>query len=173
MLPTRPVIVAFGLSLALLAGCAHKASGRIAGTKIPDDDVNRTLLDVMETYRSAVEAGDSAALLLMASPDYYEDRGTVESKDDYGFAKLQEILEGRFQLASDVRYSLRYDRILRTCPSGGTSIEKGCRAHVEVQIDASFTVTDARGEPYRKDKRDQNELVLVYTGDKWLFTSGM
>lgn len=167
MSPTKPLF-----ALLLVAGCAHHSS-RIAGTKIADDPVNRTLIDVMEGYRAAVESKDSEALILMASPEYYEDRGTVESSDDYGFAKLREILEGRFQLASEVRYSLRYDRIQRSCPNGGSAIEKGCRAHVEVQIDASYTVNDARGEPFRKDKRDQNELVLVYTGDKWLFTSGM
>jgi len=40
-------------------------------------------------------------------------------------------------------------------------------------IDASYTITDARGQARRLDKRDQNELVLEYTGDKWLFLSGM
>ncbi len=166
---TRSYVVLAGL---LVAGCARPQS-KIAGTKIADDPVNRTLIEVMETYRAAVETMDAEALVLMASPDYYEDRGTVESSDDYGFERLREVLQSRFQLASEVRYSLRYDRIQRSCPSGGDALEKGCRAHVEVQIDASFTVADARGETFRKDKRDQNELVLVYTGDKWLITSGM
>ena len=53
------------------------------------------------------------------------------------------------------------------------ALERGCRAHVEVQIDASFTLNDARGESIRKDKRDQNELVLEWTGEKWLFVTGM
>ncbi len=109
----------------------------------------------------------------MASPDYFEDRGTVEAGDDYGFEKLREVLAGRFQLASEVRYSLRYDSIRRACPEGGSDLQKGCRARVEVQIDASFTVNDARGSERRLGKRDQNELVLEWTGDKWLFISGM
>ena len=153
-----------------VTACGHSSS-RIKGTKIPDDAVNRQILEAVEKYRVAVEARDSDALVLMASPEYWEDRGTVESGDDYGIDKLREILAGRFQLATDVRYSMRYDKIRRVCP--GASLERGCLAHVEVQIDASFTVSDARGATVRRDKRDQNELVLVWDGQKWLFLSGM
>lgn len=172
-LPRLALITAALVALFTIgAGCA-KNDGRIPGTKIPDDPVNRDLLAMLESYRHAVESQDSEALVLMASPDYFEDRGTVEAGDDYGFAKLREVLAGRFQLASEVRYSLRYDRIRRACPAGGDDLQKGCRARVEVQIDASFTVNDARGSQRRLGKRDQNELVLEWTGDKWLFVSGM
>lgn len=159
------------LVLLAVAGCSSKNGGRIRGTRVPDTEVNRALIDRLETYRNAVEAGDAEALVLMASPDYWEDRGTVEASDDYGFEGLRQALAGRFQLASEVRYSLRYDKIRKVCPGDG--LEEGCRAHVEVQIDASFTVNDAHGNSTRKDKRDQNELILVWTGDKWMFISGM
>jgi hypothetical protein len=158
-------------SLIALAACSKQNGGRIRGTRVADNEVNRALIERLETYRNAVEARDAEALVLMASPDYWEDRGTVEASDDYGFEGLRTVLAGRFQLASEVRYSLRYDKIRQVCP--GDSLEQGCRAHVEVQIDASFTVNDAHGNSERKDKRDQNELVLVWTGDKWLFVSGM
>ena len=32
-------------------------------------------------------------------------------------------------------------------------------------IDASFTVLDARGQEVRRDKRDQNQLVLEWDGE--------
>jgi hypothetical protein len=166
LLPLALVVLVLGA-----AACAKQNGGRIRGTRVPDNDVNRALIERLETYRQAVEARDAEALVLMASPEYWEDRGTVEAKDDYGFEGLRTVLASRFQLASEVRYSLRYDKIRRVCP--GDSFEAGCRAHVEVQIDASFTVNDAQGNATRRDKRDQNELVLVWTGDKWLITSGM
>ena len=160
------------LSTLAIAACSKQNGGRIRGTRVPANELNRALIERLETYRLAVEARDAEALVLMASPeDYYEDRGTVESSDDYGFEGLRTVLAGRFQLASEVRYSLRYDKIRKVCP--GDSLQPGCRAHVEVQIDASFTVNDAQGNTLRKDKRDQNELVLVWTGDKWMFVSGM
>jgi hypothetical protein len=159
------------LSLSTLVACGGRQGGRIPGTRVADDAFNREVIEVIERYRMAVEARDAEALVLMASPNYVETRGTADSSDDYGFEGLRNALLGRFQLVRDVRYSVRYDRVRRVCP--GAHLEPGCRAHVEVQIDASFTVSDARGEPLRKDKRDQNELVLEWTGDKWLFLSGM
>lgn len=157
--------------LALTAAACAKPSGRIPGTRVTDDDLNRQILEAVEKYRVAVEGKDSEALVLMASPNYWEDRGTVESSDDYGIEGLRNVLAGRFQMASDVRYSMRYDKVRRVCPAG--DLEKGCRAHVEVQIDASYTVNDASGAAVRRDKRDQNELVLEWDGEKWLFVSGM
>jgi hypothetical protein len=63
----------------------------------------------------------------------------------------------------------------RSCPKGKDSdeLEAGCRAQVDVLIDASFTVLDARNQPRRPDKRDQNQLILEWTGEKWQFLSGM
>lgn len=157
--------------LVVSASACAKRSGRIPGTRVADEGGNRQILDAIEKYRIAVEARDSEALVLMASPRYWEDRGTAEGSDDYGIDGLRTVLQGRFQLATDVRYSMRYDKIRRVCPDD--ELAPGCRAHVEVQIDASYTVTDARGAPFRKDKRDQNEFVLEWDGEKWLFVSGM
>jgi hypothetical protein len=52
-------------------------------------------------------------------------------------------------------------------------LRQGCRASVDVLIDASFTVANAIGQPKRPDKRDQNELILEWDGRRWLFLSGM
>ncbi len=169
---TRRLLV-LAAACAVVPACA-KPAGRIPGTRIPDDETNRAIIERIEEYRQAVERRDAEALVLMADASYWEDRGTSDAKDDYGIDKLRWVLAGRFQMASEVRYSVRYDKLRRVCPGGASgALEAGCRAHVEVQIDASYTVTDARGEPRREDLRDQNELVLLWTGDKWLFTSGM
>ncbi|HTJ47098.1 MAG TPA: hypothetical protein VL463_33585 [Kofleriaceae bacterium] len=154
--------------LAGLAACTAHAQ-YIAGTKIPDNDVNHSVLGVVEAYRMAVEKGDAQALVLMASPKYSEDSGTPTIVDDYGFDGLQGVLASRFKEARDIRYSMKYVSIKATCAAP----EAGCQAKVAVLIDASYTITDARGQARRLDKRDQNELVLEYTGDKWLFLSGM
>jgi hypothetical protein len=159
------------LTLALAACGGRQKSERIGGTRIANDETNKKIIETLEAYRVAVEDRDAEKLILMASPKYWEDRGTIESSDDYDREGLRTALQGRFQLASEIRYSMRYDKIRRLCP--GDDLEPGCRAHVEVQIDASYTVPDARGEPLRRDKRDQNELVLEWTGEKWLFVSGM
>ncbi len=168
----------FAQSLAIVTllgvfACGSKVS-TIPGTKIPDTKINREIIQSVEDYRVAVEAKDAASLLLMASKNYWEDGGTPTGGDDYGYEGLRTVLKGRFQKAKDVRYSLRYMNVYRRCrPGGDPSTNEGCRAYVDVLIDASFSLVDAQGRPKRPDKRDQNQLVLEWSGDKWLFLSGM
>jgi hypothetical protein len=154
------------------AACGGSES-TIPGTRIAESPQNRDVIDALEEYRLAVERKDTAALMLMASPKYWEDSGTMTGGDDYGYDGLRDVLTGRFQEADDIRYSMRYMSIRRRCPSSAQEGNDGCRVYVEVLIDASFTVTDARGEPKRPDKRDQNELVLSWENDRWKFLSGM
>ena len=165
-------VATVGVLAATQAGCAAQARN-MPGTKIFDDKVNRSIRDAVEAYRVAVEHGDTEALFLMASDKYTEDGGTSVGTDDYTHEGLKDVLTGRFRMVRDVRYSMRYMRIQRNCPAAGGEPETGCLAHVEVLIDASFTLVDARGQDKRIDKRDQNELVLEWSGDKWLFLSGM
>lgn len=156
----------------VMTGCAAQARN-MPGTKIADDKVNRSIRDAVEAYRVAVERGDSEALFLMASDRYTEDGGTSVGSDDYTHEGLKDVLTGRFRMVREVRYSMRYVKIQRNCPAAGGEPETGCMARVEVLIDASFTIADARGQDKRVDKRDQNELVLEWNGDKWQFISGM
>lgn len=144
----------------------------ITGTKVADTPANRDIIAVVEGYRMAVEKQDSDGLMLMASDKYWEDSGTVTGKDDYGYKKLRDVLTGRFQRGEDLRYSIRYMNVLRRCPPNNEGNE-GCRAYVDILIDASYSVNDARGEVVRRDKRDQNQLVLEWDGEAWKFVSGM
>lgn len=160
---------------ALLLGCSSKAQ-TIPGTKIPETSANRSVVDTVEQYRMAVERKDTAALLLMASQSYWEDGGTPTGSDDYGYEGLREVLDMRLRNAADIRYSLRYMDIARRCQAGGDpSTNEGCRAYVDVLIDASFSMVNAYGEATRPDMRDQNQLVLEWDpeGQRWLFLSGM
>ena len=152
-----------------LVGCAAKVTF-VPGTRIPYSDSNKSVLDACEEYRLAVERGDADALMLMAHKQYWEDSGTPTGSDDYGYEGLRNVLLTRLQKASDIRYSMRYMEVRQTCRG---DLHPGCRAAVDVLIDASYTITDVLGKPKRPDKRDQNELVLEWDGRRWLFLSGM
>lgn len=156
------------VAASLLAGCAPKTQ-YIGGTQIRPTDENRGVIVRVEAFRSAVEQKDAAGILLMASRQYWEDSGTPSGEDDYGFAGLKEVLSSRFQMVDSIRYSIRYMRI-RYMPESSTDPR---RAFIDVMVDASFTVPDARGGTRRADKRDQNQFVLEWTGEKWMFLSGM
>ena len=159
------------LSVLLLAITACAAQVKyVPGTRVPYSEANDSVLKACEDYRLAVERADVDALMLMAHKQYWEDSGTPSGSDDYGYDGLRNVLLTRLPKASDIRYSMRYVNVRQSC-SG--ELHPGCRAAVDVLIDASFTITDALGKPKRPDKRDQNELVLEWDGHRWLFLSGM
>ena len=151
-----------------LGACAHQVN-YVPGTRIPFSPANKSVLDACEEYRLAVERGDADSLMLMAHKQYWEDSGTPSGADDYGIEGLRNVLLTRLQKASDIRYSMRYVAIHQQC----AELKPGCRAAVDVMIDASFTISNAIGRPTRSDKRDQNQLVLEWDGHRWLFLSGM
>jgi hypothetical protein len=157
------------LAIAALAACGKNGT-YVAGTKVPYSPANKSVLEACEEYRLAVERADADALMLMAHKQYWEDSGTPSGGDDYGYEGLRNVLTTRLQKASDIRYSVRYVAVSQSCRD---DLKAGCKAAVDVLIDASFTVTNAMGQPKRPDKRDQNQLLLEWDGRRWLFLSGM
>jgi hypothetical protein len=150
------------LFAALLGACAS-SSHYIPGTKsIADTPENWKIIHAVEDYRLALERKDAPALVAMASKSYWEDGGTPTGADDYGYDGLRDVLATRFQRADQIRYSMHYMTIKR----------QDNRAYVEVLIDASFSISTAKG-PQRLDKKDQNQLVLENDNGRWMFLSGM
>src|SRR3954467_8472263 len=141
--------------LAIVLGACGTTAAYVPGTRVPYSDANKSVLDAIEEYRMAVERGDADALMLMAHRQYWEDSGTPSGSDDYGIEGLRTVLLTRLQKASDIRYSIRYVAVHQQC-SG--ELKPGCRAAVDVLIDASFTIANPLGRPQRPDKRDQNQL---------------
>ena len=154
------VIAALGSGL--VSGCGATVA-YIPGTNVVSSPENQQIVDRLEDYRMAVERKDIAQLVLMASKRYWDDAGTPSGTDDFGYQGLQQILTGRFQKVKSIRYSMKYMDIDR----------RGDRATVDVLIDASFSIKDARGSLVRSDMRDQNQFTLEWNGKQWLFLSGM
>jgi hypothetical protein len=142
----------------------------IPGSRIPYSELNKSVIDAVEEYRLAVERQDAEALMLMAHKQYWEDSGTPSGSDDYGYEGLRTVLQTRFQQASDIRYTVRYMKVAQQCKD---ELVAGCKATVDVLIDASYTIPNVQGKPTRPDMRDQNQFVLEWDGRRWLFLSGM
>jgi hypothetical protein len=153
----------------ILIGACGRPVAYVPGTRVPFSQANKSVLDTCEEYRLAVERRDADALMLMVHKQYWEDSGTPSGSDDYGVEGLRNVLLTRLQKASDIRYSMRYVGVHQQCGE----LKPGCRAAVDVLVDASFTIANAIGRPTRPDKRDQNQLVLEWDGRRWLFLSGM
>lgn len=145
--------------------CGH---GRyLPGTTIAATDANRDILDTIETYRTKLMEKDVDGLLLLASPSYFEDGGTIQSNDDYGLDGLASILRGRLQRVESIRYDIQYKSIR---PRGDGRVE------VEAFLTGAFELQGETGERYRKVS-DFHRFVLepskVGGTSKWKFVSGM
>jgi hypothetical protein len=151
-----------------IAGCATKKV-YIGCTRVPFTTSNKSVLDAVEAYRLAVEKGDADTLMTMAHEQYWEDSGTPSGSDDYGYEGLKTVLSTRLAQATEIRYTMRYMGVSQECKE----LAAGCKATVDVLIDASFTIQNAIGKASRPDKRDQNQLLLEWNGTRWMFLSGM
>ena len=75
--------------MGLAAGCGHAF---IEGTTIRDTDANREIYELVSRVREALERRDSETLVGMVSTQYFEDNGTPDARDDYGYVELKEKL---------------------------------------------------------------------------------
>jgi len=160
----------FLIAALLSASACAKKQTFIGGTRVPYSSNNKSVLDAVEQYRLAVEKADSESLMTMAHKQYWEDSGTPSGSDDYGYDGLKLVLASRLKMASEIRYTMRYMGVSQECKG---DLAAGCKATVDVLIDASFTIQNALGKASRPDKRDQNQLLLEWDGSRWMFLSGM
>jgi hypothetical protein len=156
----------FGLALlAVGIGCGH--GNYLAGTTIPATDANREIIETIEEYRMRLMEKNVEGLLLLASEKYFEDGGTPEPNDDYGYAGLATILRGRLQRVESIRYDIQYKKI-RVGSDG--------RAEVEAFLSGAFELQGEAGERYRRVS-DFHRFILERATDggsaKWKFLSGM
>jgi len=147
------------------AGCGH---GRyLPGTTILSTETNREIVDTVEEYRMKLTEKSVDGLLLLASEKYFEDGGTPQSNDDYGYSGLATILSGRLQRVESIRYDIQYKSI---------KVGSDGRAVVEAFLSGAFELQGEVGERYRRIN-DFHRFVLERTTNggsaKWKFLSGM
>jgi hypothetical protein len=155
-----------GLGLCLTAvGCGHQPY--LPGTTILATEANREILDTVEEYRMRLLEKNIEGLLLLASQKYFEDGGTPQPNDDYGYAGLANILTNRLGRVESIRYDIQYKSI-RMNGEG--------RAEVEAFLSGAFELQGETGERYRRVS-DYHRFVLERANDggtsKWKFLSGM
>jgi len=141
------------------AGCAKKF---IPNTTVPDNPFNRKVIAFCERYRLAVEEMNVGTLLVLASPDYYEDGGTPTGDDDFDYEGLRDVLINRFSKLKTIRYDVKYRMV-----GGENEI-----VNVDYTYSASFQVT-VGGQDHWFRKVEDNRLVLVQVGEQFKILSGM
>jgi len=151
------IVVLFFL---VLPSCAKKF---IPNTTIHDNPYNRKIVKFCERYRLAVESKNVGKILMMASPDYYEDGGTPLGEDDFDYTELRDILVDRFSKVKTIRYDIKYRKI---------AIEDD-RIHIDYTWSGSFQIEGLSGQNHWFRKVEDNRLVLVEYKDSFKILSGM
>lgn len=95
-------------SFLALGGCAVR---NLPGTEIEDTDDTRAILQVMETYRQAVEARDADRILSVVAESFKDDQGTAPLDDDLDYQGLREQLPKNLARLDDVRLELTVKNI--------------------------------------------------------------
>ncbi|QRO00512.1 nuclear transport factor 2 family protein [Archangium violaceum] len=90
-------------ALLLLVACGPR---NIPGTQIPDTSDSRAILDVMERYRSAIEARDAKAIQQLVSKSFRDNGGTEDPQDDLTYANLPQALPALFAQLESARVDL-------------------------------------------------------------------
>lgn len=146
-------------ALLLLAACAVH---RIPGTEVADTDENRAVYAVVQGYADALQRRDAAALLALASPEYFDNGGTADPADDLDFARLEQTLPvdlGRLE-------SLRVQVQVR-----GITVE-GEVAVAEIWTDGWYRIQTAQGVVPRRDQ-DLHRMRLARRDGAWKIVAGM
>jgi hypothetical protein len=121
----------------------------------------------IEDYRTRLVQRNVEGLLLLASEKYFEDGGTPQPNDDYGYAGLSAILSTRLQRVESIRYDIQYKKI---------KVDSDGHAEVEAFLSGAFELQGEAGDRYRRVS-DFHRFVLQRATDggtaKWKFLSGM
>ena len=105
-MPLRTIAVC--LSVFAITACTPR---KIPGTELEDTTETRAILDVMEKYRSALEARDADAIVALADPSFKDNGGSANPDDDYNYQDLQTKLPNTLKRLGDVRLEFTVRRI--------------------------------------------------------------
>lgn len=155
----RLACTVLALGAAPLAGCAARL---IPNTDVPDTEENRAAVEFVERYRLAVEARNPAQILRLVSTDYYDDNGTPVPDDDVDYERLQRQILRLAQDVVEVRYEMRYRRV----------IFRGDRVFVDVRYTGRFKVRTPEGERWAR-RLAENRVELVRENGEYRIISGL
>jgi len=147
--------------LLALVGCGP---AYIAGTTVPDTETNRDLLDVIETYRAAVESRDVEMLAQVVSRSYFENASsTAVTKDDYGYEELlMRVLPVLRDNVKQVVYSIKVERVKA----------RGSQASVFLEWELQCQYVEGGLEGWSTAK-DRNRMDLVVEDGNWKIVAGL
>jgi ketosteroid isomerase-like protein len=146
-------------SALLLAACTTR---HIAGTQIADTKDTRAIIQVMERYRSAIEARDAQAIQQLVSKNFRDNAGTEQPDDDLTYENLPQALSSLFSRLETPRVEMDVRRV---------DVREGS-AVVIFHWNASWRMPALKNSaPQRESELEQ--MVLERQDGQWLIVSGL
>jgi ketosteroid isomerase-like protein len=150
-------VLLLSLSVLTASGCVRY----FPGTEIPDNKDTQAIREVMEKYRSAVEAKDVGTIVALCSEQYRDDAGTIQTNDDLDYATLREVLPKRLSKVQNANLYMELKRI-------------------DVQRDAAvatYSYVWRYRIPAYSNKPESNSDIMQMTfkrvGQQWKITRGL
>ena len=148
------------LALAMSQACAHTL---VEGTQIDDNDDNREILAMLGAVQTAMQKQDQEMMLTMISELYFEDMGTPNPQDDYGFEHLRDvILPTTMKVAGKIVLNFTVHDIVVEADKAHADIRYSSRARLDL---ASGALWDSH--------KEFNRLQFQREQGKWLITHGL
>jgi ketosteroid isomerase-like protein len=150
------------LAVLLLAAAAACSAKRLPGTDIRETEDTKAIYSVVEAYVRAMNARDAAAVLAQVAPDYYDDAGTPEPRDDLDRPALERALAEGFAKVDSPKLSLTLRKIEA----------QGDAGFAEVFYDSFYRVQTPAGPVARRDS-DVHRIRLKRVEGAWKISGGL
>jgi len=117
---------------------------------------------VVDEYVRAMNRRDAAAVLALVAPDYFDDAGTPDPRDDLDRATLEKSLAQDLGRVETEKLALTVRRIE----------VQGATAFAEVFYDNYYRVQTPAGPVPRRDS-DVHRIRLGKADGKWMIVAGL
>lgn len=152
--------LAIAAAVLLSAACSPR---HIPGTDIDDTRENRAVYAIVDEYVRAMNKRDATAVLSVVAPDYFDDAGTPDPRDDLDRESLEKSLAQDLGRVETEKLALTMRRIE----------VQGAAAFAEVFYDNYYRVQTPAGPVARRDS-DVHRIRLRKTDDgKWKIVAGL
>lgn len=148
------------LAISMMVGCAHST---IPGTTIEDTEDNRSVLKVLDQLQKALQARDSDTVLSLISPTYFEDMGTIDNRDDFGFEELKtDILAQNIDKIAELYLKIDVHDVQ----------VKGDQAFIDIRYRTRAKLALPSGSTWTQDS-DFSRVNFLKEDGRWMVASGL
>lgn len=145
--------------IAATSACGHKY---IPGTRVEDTKDNHAIYDIIEDVRTGLELRDAEKILAHVSPQYFEDMGTPDQADDYGFSELKQKMTDSFVATSEMHIVLEIHAINVEGKQAIADVRYASRARIELPSGGLWDT-----------HREFNRLDFAREDGAWKIISGL